>query len=183
MTELNNKIKKRSDQMIKLFNSFKGKSLKDYPVPPFTKFLNGKLIKVSFGEIELQFEVRPEMANPTGLLHGGMQCALMDDTIGMMTATLGYEGFPISIDFHVDYLGKVKVGEKVKVIGKTIREGRNIIHAIAEIYDMNGNLISTGNSNLLKTRSFVSSFFKKFNRISRSPFLCEMAKQKSEFAS
>ena len=33
------------------------------------------------------------MANPTGLLHGGMQCALMDDTIGMMTATLGFKRF------------------------------------------------------------------------------------------
>jgi uncharacterized protein (TIGR00369 family) len=99
------------------------------------------------------------MGNPTNLLHGGMQCALMDDTIGMMTATLGYEGFPISIDFHVDYLGKVKVGENVRVIAKLIREGNNILHAIAEIYDQNGIVISTGNSNLLKTH-FIPDYVK-----------------------
>ena len=151
--------------MINLFKTFLGKNLKDFPVPPFTKFLNGKLIKAGYGEIEIEFELRSEMANPTGLLHGGMQCALMDDTIGMMTATLGYKGFPISIDFHVDYLGKVKVGERVRVIGKTIREGRNIIHAIAEIYDMNGNLISTGNSNLLKTH-FIPDYIKKAEELS-----------------
>lgn len=152
--------------MVKLFKTFLGKNLKNFPVPPFTKFLNGKLIKADYGEIELVFEIRPEMANPTGLLHGGMQCALMDDTIGMMTATLGYEGFPISIDFHVDYLGKVKVGEKVRVIGKTIREGKNIIHAIAEIYDMEGNLISIGNSNLLKTH-FIPDYIKKADDLSK----------------
>ncbi|MFX1532246.1 MAG: PaaI family thioesterase [Promethearchaeota archaeon] len=159
------KLKKRSEQMIKLFNTFKNKNLKDFPVPPFSKWLDGKIIRADYGKIELQFEVRPEMANPTGLLHGGMQCALMDDTIGMTTATLGYEGFPISIDFHVDYLGKVKVGEKVRVIGKIIREGKNIIHAIGEIYDLEGNLISTGNSNLLKTR-FIPDYIKKADEFS-----------------
>lgn len=166
MVEHKNKRKKRSEQIIKLFNSFDDKNLKDFPVPPFSKWLNGKVIKAQYGIIELEFEVRPEMANPTGLLHGGMECALMDDTIGMTTATLGYDGFPISIDFHVDYLGKVKVGEKVRVIGKIIREGRNIIHAIAEIYDMDGKLISTGNSNLLKTR-FIPDYVKKADEIAK----------------
>lgn len=161
----NNEKKERSNRLVKLFNTFKGKNLKDFPVPPFTKWLNGKIFKAEYGKIVLEFEIRSEMANPTGLLHGGMQCALMDDTIGMMTATLGYEGFPISIDFHVDYLGKVKVGEKVKVIGKVIREGRNIIHAVAEIYDIGGKLISTGNSNLLKT-SFVPEYIEKADEFS-----------------
>lgn len=160
------KIKNRSERMIKLFNTFKNQNLKNFPVPPFSKWLNGKLIEAQYGQIELEFEVRPEMANPTGLLHGGMQCGLMDDTIGMTTATLGYEGFPITIDFHVDYLGKVKVGEKVRVIGKIVRVGRNIIHAIAEIYDLNGKLISTGNSNLLKT-TFVPEYVKNADKFSK----------------
>ncbi|MFX0019057.1 MAG: PaaI family thioesterase [Promethearchaeota archaeon] len=163
MTE-KDKIKERSERMIKLFNTFKNQELKDFSVPPFSKWLNGKVINAEYGKLELEFEVRPEMANPTGLLHGGMQCGLMDDTIGMTTATLGYEGFPISIDFHVDYLGKVKVGEKVKVIGKIIREGRNILHAIAEIYDMDGKIISTGNSNLLKT-TFIPDYVKNADKM------------------
>ena len=159
MVELDKGIKKRSERMIKLFNRFKNLELKDLPVPPFTKWLNGKVINAEYGSLELEFEVRPEMSNPTGLLHGGMQCALMDDVVGMMTATLGYEGFPISIDFHVDFLGKVKVGDKVRVIGKIIRAGRNIIHAIGEIRDLNGKLVSTGNSNLFKTH-FIPDYIK-----------------------
>jgi len=166
MSDLQEERKKRSEKMINLFNSFKNQELKNLPVPPFSKWANGKIIKAEFGLMELEFEVRPEMANPTNLLHGGIQCALMDDVIGITTATLGYKGFPISIDFHIDYLGKVQVGEKVRVIGEIIREGRNIIHANAEIRDMNNNLISTGNSNLLKTK-FIPDYVKTADNLEK----------------
>ncbi len=151
MQEDEEKIKKRSEQMIKLLNAAKGMGMKDFPAPPFTKWLNGKVISAKRGEVEFEYDIRPEMANPTGLLHGGMQSAILDETIGIMSSTLGYEGFLISIDLHIDYLGKVKVGEKIRAMSKIIREGRNIVHAISEIYDLEGNLIATGNSNLLKT--------------------------------
>ncbi|MFX0070014.1 MAG: PaaI family thioesterase [Candidatus Hermodarchaeota archaeon] len=155
MVQNENEMEKRSKRMIKLFKMAAESGMKfgDFsgPVPAFSRWLNGKLISVKRGEIVIEFEVRPEMANPTGLLHGGMQCAMMDDSIGVMSVTLGYEGFLISVDFHVDYLGKVKVGEKVRVKGKMIREGKNIVHAIAEIYNIDNHLIATGNSNLLKT--------------------------------
>jgi len=166
MSQLDRKILKRSERMIKLFNEYKGREIKDFPAPPFSKWLNYKIISVKRGEMELEFLVREEMANPTGLLHGGMQCGVMDDCIGITSTTLGYEGFPISIDFHVDFLGKVKVGEKVRVIGKVIREGRNIIHMTAEIIDMKGKLIAAGNSNLLKT-NFIPDYVKVADEMSK----------------
>ena len=166
MSNIENKREKRSRRIIKLFNAFKGQELKNHPVPPFTKWLNGKIISAEYGRVEIEIEVRPEMSNPTGLLHGGMQSAFMDDTLGMTTATLGYEGFPISIDFHIDFLGKVKVGETVRVIAKVVREGRNIIHMNIEILDMKGNLVSSGNSNLLKT-SFVPDYVKLADKIEK----------------
>ncbi|MHA1804379.1 MAG: PaaI family thioesterase [Promethearchaeota archaeon] len=152
MPHNNEKIKQRSKKMIELFNSFKEQDLSQFPVPPFTKWLNGRVINAKLGEIELEFLVRPEMANPTGLLHGGMQCALIDDVIGMMSATLGYEGFLISLDLHVNYLDKVKIGEKVRVKASVVRDGRYIAHAFAQILNSEGKLIATGNCNLLKTR-------------------------------
>ena len=164
MPDLEKKREKRSKRIIKLFNSFKGKELKDLPVPPFTKWLNGKIIRADYGHVELEIDIRPEMSNPTGLLHGGMQSAMMDDVLGMTTATLGYEGFPISIDFHIDFLGKVKVGESVRVIAEVVREGKNVIHMSIEILDKNGNLVSTGNSNLLKTK-FVPDYIKMADSI------------------
>jgi len=143
--------RKAESPLIKFFQDIKGKSLKNFPVPPFTKWLNGKVVDVKRGEVQLEFLVREEMANPTGILHGGMQSAILDDLIGITCATLGYEGFPLSIDMHVDYLGRVKVGETVTGRAFIVREGHNIIHAMAELKDKDGKLIATGNSNLLIT--------------------------------
>jgi len=166
MSNLDEEIKKRSEKMITLFNTFKNQELKNLPVPPFTKWANGRIIKAEYGLMELEFEVRPEMSNPTNLLHGGIQCALMDDVIGITTATLGYKGFPISIDFHIDFLGKVEVGERVRVIGEIIREGKNILHANAEIRDMKNKLVSTGNSNLLRTQ-FIPDYVKTADKLEK----------------
>ena len=143
--------RKAESPLIKFFQDIKGKSLKNFPGPPFTKWLNGKVVDVKRGEIQFEFVVREEMANPTGILHVGMQSAMLDDLIGITCATLGYEGFPLSIDMHVDYLGRVKIGETVTGRAFIVREGRNIIHAMAELKDKDGKLIATGNSNLLIT--------------------------------
>ena len=139
---------------IKLFNSCKGYPISNAPgpIPPCTKWLDGKIVGAKRGEIELQYDLRPEMANPTGLLHGGMQAALIDDCIGMCTATLGYEGFLITIDVQINFLGKVKINESVLVKASMVREGRNIVHFFGQISDLNGKLIATGNANLLKTQ-------------------------------
>ncbi len=164
MSNFDKEIKNRSEKMISLFKTFINQELKKLPVPPFTKWANGKIIKAEYGLMELEFDVRPEMGNPTNLLHGGIQCALMDDVIGIATVTLGLKGFPITIDFHIDYLGKVKVGEKIRVTSEIIREGKNIIHANAEIRDLKNNLISTGNSNMLKTQ-FIPDYVKATDKI------------------
>ena len=154
MAEEEKNVQKRSEQMVKLFNSVKGINMENFPepIPPFSKWLNGKIVDAKRGEIEIEFLIRPEWANPTGLLHGGMQGALIDDTIGMTTATLGYQGFLISINSQLNYLGKAKVGEIVRVKARVIREGKNIVNISAEIKDKEGKIITTGNSNLLKTQ-------------------------------
>ena len=154
MAEEEKNVQKRSEQMVKLFNSVKGINMENFPepIPPFSKWLNGKIVGAKRGEIEIEFLIRPEWANPTGLLHGGMQGALIDDTIGMTTATLGYQGFLISINSQLNYLGKAKVGEIVRVKARVIREGKNIVNISAEIKDKEGKIITTGNSNLLKTQ-------------------------------
>ncbi|MEX2680683.1 MAG: PaaI family thioesterase [Candidatus Sigynarchaeota archaeon] len=141
----------RSTRILDLFQAIKDQPLAGFPVPPFTKWLNGRIVAAARGEVTVEHVVRPEMANPTGLLHGGMMCAMLDDVIGMTSATLGHKGFLLSIDMNVNYLGKVKVGEVVIARGKIAREGRTIVNAIAELKDKDGNPVATASSNLLLT--------------------------------
>jgi acyl-coenzyme A thioesterase 13 len=129
-----------------------GHNLRDYPVPPFTKWLNGTIIEVSRGVVIVEFETRQEMANPANILHGGAQSAMIDDTIGIACATLGYKGFLITIDFHIDYLGRVSIGTKVQVKAKIVRERKQIIHAEAEIFSPEGFIIAKAGANLMRTQ-------------------------------
>mgnify|MGYP006288605597 CR=1 FL=1 len=163
----NRKSESRANKMIDLFNAVRGQELKKFPVPPFTKWLNGRVIEAARGEVLLEFDIRSEMANPTGLLHGGMQSAILDDTIGMTTATLGYEGFLITINMTVNYLGKVKVGETITSRGKILREGRNIVHAKAQLFDKDKNLIANAHSNLLIT-SHEPNYAKKLDNFNEA---------------
>ncbi|MCP4762547.1 MAG: PaaI family thioesterase [archaeon] len=163
MSEEIGKIEERSKRMIQLFNSAKGMEVKKLPVPPLTKWLNPTIIDAKYGEIEVRYIIRPEMANPTGLLHGGIQCTMLDDIMGMTSTTLGLKGFLISIDLHIDYLGKAKVGEEVFAKGKIIREGKNIVHAEGQLFNKERKLIAIASSNLLKTQ-YVADYTKNLEK-------------------
>jgi uncharacterized protein (TIGR00369 family) len=135
--------------MVEVFRQFIGKKLEH--APPFTTWLDGRIVSCDVGQMEMTYKVRPEMANPTGLLHGGLQAGIMDDLIGMTALTLGEEGFKLSIDLHVNFLGRVQVGQTVKARARFVRSGRRISHAVCEIVDEEGNLVARGDSNLLQT--------------------------------
>ena len=144
--------------IVQVFRASIGKKLEG--APPFTEWLDGRIISCDTGEIEMTYRVRPEMSNPTGLLHGGMQAAVIDDLIGMTAATLGEDGFMLSIDLHVNFLGKIPVGQTIKARAKIVRSGRRIAHAVCEILDEQGNIVSRGDSNLVKTE-YVPDYQKK----------------------
>ena len=154
MTDNEKQGRKRSERMLKIFKSAAeaGVSMEKFPVHKFSKYLNGRIISAKRGEIEVEFDVKDEWANPTGLLHGGMQAALQDEIIGMTTVTLGYEGFLLTIDMHVNYLGKVEVGETIRVKASLVREGRKVLHFFSTIRDKDDILIATANANLLRTK-------------------------------
>ncbi len=138
-----------SNPIIDFFRSAIGRKLEG--APPFTAWLDGRIVSAEAGAMEVAYRVRPEMANPTGLLHGGVQAAIMDDIIGMTSATLGEKGFMLSIDLHSNYLGKARVGQTVTARARFVRNGRRIAHAVCEIVDEQGAVIARASSNLLKT--------------------------------
>jgi len=141
--------KDETNPMVEVFRAMIGRKIDGGP--PFTTWLDGRIVSCNPGEMEILYTVRPEMANPTGLLHGGMQAAMIDDLIGMTSTTLGEEGFMLTIDLHINFLDKVKVGQTVKARAKFIRSGRQIAHAVCEIIDEEGSVVARGESNLLKT--------------------------------
>ncbi len=120
--------------------------------PPFSAWLDGKLISANEGEMEMEYEVREEMTNPVGILHGGIHSAIMDDLIGMSCFSLALPHVYLSVNLTVDFLGQAKIGDKV--IAKTIlvRKGKTMINFSAEIHHKEtGHLISRATSNMVNS--------------------------------
>jgi uncharacterized protein (TIGR00369 family) len=121
----------------------------DLPISPLSKWLHATIIRAVPGEVEMQFIVTPQMINPGSVLHGGIQCAILDEVIGITGASLGYNNFLYAIDLKVDYLRKARLGQTLHVKGKIIRSGRSIVNCRAEIFTKDYKLIATGKSNLM----------------------------------
>lgn len=138
----------KTNPMVELFRAAIGRKLEE--APPVTQWLDGRIVSCNEGEMEVRFVTRPEMANPAGLLHGGMQAAIMDDVIGMTSATVEEGGFMLSIDLHVNYLGKIKAGQPVLARARIVRSGKRIAHAVCELMEEQGNVISRCDANLIR---------------------------------
>ncbi|HCS65966.1 MAG TPA: PaaI family thioesterase [Cellvibrio sp.] len=119
--------------------------------PPFTQWLNGTIRKISQEKAEVEYVVRKEMTNMAGLLHGGVQCGMMDDAMGMLANALGRDYFMASVNLSVDYLEQVKEGQRVITIAEVVRNGRNILNMNCTLQTLEGRKISKAHSNLTNT--------------------------------
>ena len=118
---------------------------------PFTRWLQGVIRGVEEGAVSVEFLVRDDMTNPAGLLHGGVQAAMIDEVIGMTVASLGADTFFVSVNLAIDHLGQARAGDTVRAAGRIHRAGRKVINAGCDLMDPTGRLIARGSSNLLKT--------------------------------
>lgn len=122
-----------SEKVIGMMNLFKGKDLSGFPITCLTKWIGGTLIEADRGAIEVEITATKEMTNPAGFLHGGIQCAMIDDAMGWACATLGYSQQFLSTNLNVDYLGFAREGDTVRVRAYIYREGSTMLHAVGEI--------------------------------------------------
>jgi acyl-coenzyme A thioesterase 13 len=123
-------------------------AIEDPPISHLSNWMEVELIHAFPGEVEVKFRVTSKLTNPAKILHGGLQCAIIDEVIGMTGATLGLNHFLFAIDMKVDYLRQAKLGEDLHVKGRVIKKGRHIVNCIGEIYTEDCKLIAQAKSNL-----------------------------------
>lgn len=129
----------------------------DKPIPPHAPpvlyWLGAVLKNAEQGHTEMHIMVRSDMANPLGLLHGGVQAMILDEIMGMTVAALDKETASVSINLSVDFIGKAKVGDTIVAKAQVVRNGRQIVQMEGFLSDINGNLIAKGTCNLLNLLS------------------------------
>lgn len=135
------------NKRLRLLQSFIGKPFSGSP-SPFAKWLNGTVVSVDENSVEFQFEVRKEMTNPVGMLHGGVISGMIDDCMGVTFFILGLEYFYPTINLNVEFFSSVKEGETVTVQTKVVKKGRTIINLKAEVMNEEQKVIAFATSNL-----------------------------------
>jgi acyl-coenzyme A thioesterase 13 len=119
---------------------------------PLMKWLNATMLSAEEGKLSFQYQIRKEMTNPIGNLHGGITAAIIDDAIGATTFSFGEEHFYSTINLAVDYFGTATVNDTIIAETTVIKKGRQLINAQCEIWNADKTrMLAKGYSNLLKT--------------------------------
>lgn len=118
---------------------------------PAGNWLAFTLEKIERGLAEISLEVRAEMCNPYGNIHGGMMSLVMDEVIGWSVLSLDTNRNYTSLNLNVDFLYAIKKGERLRAIANVVREGKKIIHVECRVWNQQGDLLGKATSNLIVT--------------------------------
>ncbi len=138
--------------VVELFRSYIGiGETTDDRVPIVARWLNLQILEANVGHIVLSARVRPDMCNPAMVLHGGLQCTIMDEALGIAVGLLGVDNFHVNTNLHIDFLRPAPLGSLVIAEAKVVRAGKQMKNVECVLRFEDGNIIARGTSNLLRT--------------------------------
>ncbi|MBL7718097.1 MAG: PaaI family thioesterase [Flavipsychrobacter sp.] len=114
-------------------------------------WLQFTLEKIEKGSATISLEVRPEMTNPYGNIHGGMMALVMDEVIGWSVVSLDMNANYTSLNLNVDFLYAIRQGERLRATATVVRAGKKIIHVECKVENAEGTLLGKASSNLIVT--------------------------------
>lgn len=114
-------------------------------------WLRYRLDYIEPGYVEVSLEIRPEMTNPVGNLHGGMGAMICDEICGLAFYSLGQPTYYTTVNLTLDYLYSAPKGSRIKAVGKVLRHGKKISNTECYIYNETGQVIVHAKSNLVNT--------------------------------
>lgn len=129
---------------------FEGKLVTDSRSPA-GNWLQFTLDAISKGSATISLDVKKDMTNPYGNIHGGMMSLLIDEVIGWSVLSLDTDNFYTSLNLNVDFLYAIPEGDRLRATSEVIRAGKKIIHVECRVYNMQNVLLAKATSNLIAT--------------------------------
>jgi uncharacterized protein (TIGR00369 family) len=130
--------------------NFEGKLVEESRSPA-GNWLQFTLEQIEKGSATISLEVKHEMTNPYGNIHGGMMALVMDEVIGWAVVSLDMNANYTSLNLNVDFLYAIKEGDRLRANATVVRAGKKIIHVECKIENMEGTLLGKASSNLIVT--------------------------------
>lgn len=117
---------------------------------PFAKLLGIQLDSVEPGHAVLSMEVRPELKQNHGVVHGGAIAALIDSAMALAIIPLLAENErTTTVDLTIHYLRPLTEGT-ARSSARVVRAGKRVITVSAELFDEHGKLAATALSTYLR---------------------------------
>jgi len=117
---------------------------------PFAKFMGIELDEIDAGVATLSFEIKPELKQNHGVVHGGAIASLIDSaTAFAIISLLPTDEHATTVDLTISYLRPVTEG-RARAIARVIRSGKRLIVVSAELFDDRGTLAATALSTYIK---------------------------------
>jgi uncharacterized protein (TIGR00369 family) len=111
---------------------------------PFANLLGMRLVDIRPGEAVIKIEMRDDLQQPSGVLHGGVTATLIDTAMAFAVRThLADHEYTATIDLTVHYLRPHTTGTAT-CTAKIVRAGKRIFTVSAEVENEDGKLIATG---------------------------------------
>ena len=110
---------------------------------PFAKLIGMKLVDLKPDEAVISIEMRDDLRQPSGVLHGGVTATLIDTAMAFAVRTrLAMTEATATIDLTVHYL-RPHVTGTFTCTAKVVRAGKRIFTVSADVVGSEGKLIAT----------------------------------------
>jgi len=117
---------------------------------PFSRLIGMRLVDLKMDEASIAIDMRDDLRQPSGVLHGGVTATLIDTAMAFAVRTrLPFESATATIDLTVHYVRPHTAGV-VTCVAKNVRAGKRIFTVSAEVFNEEGKLIATGLSTYTK---------------------------------
>ena len=110
---------------------------------PYVKLLGMELVDLNPPKATVKLEMRDELRQPHGLLHGGATASLIDTATAFALITvLGEEKKFATVDLNVHYL-RPHIDGVITCTAKVIKPGKRLSTISADVINEDGKLIAT----------------------------------------
>lgn len=112
---------------------------------PFAKLIGMRLADIRPNEAVVEIDMRDDLRQPFGVMHGGVTASLIDTAMAFAVRTcLDDDTEPTAtIDLTIHYLRPHTAGKAI-CTAKVVRPGKRIFTVSADVVNENGKLIATG---------------------------------------
>jgi acyl-CoA thioesterase len=117
---------------------------------PFARLLGIELDEVGKGTATLGLNVRRELTQNHGVVHGGAIASLIDTATAFAIISLLSPAEKVTtIDLTVSFMRPLTIG-RITARAKVVRSGRRLFVASADLFDQDGKLAATALSTYIK---------------------------------